>query len=142
MAKESGSNAAHIRSKKANNFWGTVSRLIRYMSTRFWALVATLILAIAATIMGTQAPRILGRATTEIYRGLQEGRAMQEAGETIDRFPIDFEVIKNIILVVSIVYVTQAIFQFFQQFITARIAQKTVYDIGKELKRKDGYTTH
>lgn len=136
MAKESGSNAAHIRSKKANNFWGTVLRLIRYMSTRFWALVATLILAIAATIMATQAPRILGRATTEIYRGLQEGRAMQEAGETIDRFPIDFEVIKNIILVVSIVYVTQAIFQFFQQFITARIAQKTVYDMRKELKEK------
>ncbi|API88891.1 multidrug ABC transporter ATP-binding protein [Marinilactibacillus sp. 15R] len=136
MAKESGSNVAHIRSKKANNFWGTVFRLIRYMSTRFWALVATLILAIAATIMATQAPRILGGATTEIYRGLQEGRAMQEAGETIEQFPIDFDVIKNIILVVSIVYVTQAVFQFFQQFITARIAQKTVYDMRKELKEK------
>ncbi|MFC6464253.1 ABC transporter ATP-binding protein [Marinilactibacillus sp. GCM10026970] len=136
MAKGGTGNAAHMRAKKANNFWGTVLRLIKYMSTRFWALVATLFLAIAATIMSAQAPHILGRATTEIYRGLQEGRSLQEAGETIDRFPIDFGVIQNIILTVAIVYVTQAVFQFFQQFITARIAQKTVYDMRKELKEK------
>lgn len=135
MAK-GGSNAAHIRAKKANNFWGTVFRLVKYMSTRFWALVATLLLAIVAVIMAAQAPRILGQATTEIYRGIQEGNALREAGETIERFPIDFGVIQNILITVAIVYVIQAVFQFFQQFITARIAQKTVYDMRKELKEK------
>lgn len=130
------SNAAHLKAKKAEDFWGTTKRLIRYMSTRFWGLVVTLVLVIAATIMATLAPYILGRATTEIYRGIQEGQALREAGEAIETYPIDFELIRNILLIVAVVYITQAVFRYFQQYITARIAQKTVYDMRKDLKEK------
>lgn len=141
-------SAAHMKAKKAKDFWGTTFRLVRYMSTRFWGLVLTLLLVIAATIMATQAPHILGRATTEIYRGIQEGNALREAGESVDVFPIDFDYIRNILIIVGVVYVTQAVFQYFQQFITARIAQKTVYDMRKDLKDKmsqlpiEYYDTH
>lgn len=130
------SNAAHLKAKKAEDFWGTTKRLIRYMSTRFWGLVVTLVLVIAATIMATMAPYILGLATTEIYRGIQEGQALRAAGEVVETYPIDFGLIRNILLIVAIVYVTQAIFRYFQQYITARIAQKTVYDMRKDLKEK------
>lgn len=134
--KNEGKSPAHLKAKKAKDFWGTTFRLVKYMSTRFWGLVLTFVLVIAATIMGTIAPYILGLATTEIYRGLQEGNALREAGESIQVFPIDVEVIRNIIIIVAIVYVTQSIFQYFQSIITARIAQKTVYDMRKELKDK------
>lgn len=134
--KNSSGNAAHIRSKKAKNFWGTVFRLTRYMSTRFWALVLTLVLAIVATILTTLAPYILGQATTEIYRGLQEGTALQEAGENAAVFPIDFTYIRNIVITVALMYLVQAVFRYFQQYITALVAQKTVYDMRKDLKAK------
>lgn len=130
------SNAAHLKAKKAEDFWGTTKRLVRYMSTRFWGLVVTLVLVIAATIMATIAPYILGLATTEIYRGIQEGQALREAGEVVETYPIDFGLLRNILLIVAIVYITQAIFRYFQQYITARIAQKTVYDMRKDLKEK------
>lgn len=129
-------SAAHMKAKKAKDFWGTTFRLVKYMSTRFWGLILTFVLVIAATIMGTIAPYILGLATTEIYRGLQEGTSLQEAGQTIQQFPIDFTLIRNILITVGIVYITQSVFQYFQSFITARIAQKTVYDMRKELKEK------
>lgn len=125
-----------MKAKKAKDFWGTTFRLVKYMSTRFWGLILTFVLVIAATIMGTIAPYILGLATTEIYRGLQEGTSLQEAGQSIQQFPIDFTLIRNILITVGIVYITQSIFQYFQSFITARIAQKTVYDLRKELKEK------
>ncbi|MDN6193876.1 MAG: ABC transporter ATP-binding protein/permease [Alkalibacterium sp.] len=147
MAKDS-KNAAHLKAKRANNFWGTTLRLVRYMSTRFWGLAATFILVIGATILATLAPYILGKATTEIYRGIQEGRMLREAGEVVDTFPIDFDYIKNILITVAIVYITQAVFRYFQQYITAHIAQKTVYDMRKDLKEKmstlsiEYYDTH
>lgn len=134
--RNSSGNAAHIRSKKAKNFWGTVLRLVRYMSTRFWALVLTLVLAIAAVILTTLAPYILGQATTEIYRGFQEGMALREAGETVPVFPIDFNYIRNIVIIVAVMYIVQAVFRYFQQYIIAIIAQKTVYDMRKDLKAK------
>lgn len=134
--KDQGKSAAHLKAKKAKDFWGTTSRLVKYMSTRFWGLVLTFVLVIAATVMGTVAPYILGLTTTEIFRGVQEGNALIEAGETVSTYPIDFDYIRNILLIVAIVYITQSIFQYFQSYITARIAQKTVYDMRKDLKEK------
>lgn len=134
--KDGEKNAAHLKAKKAKDFWGTTRRLVKYMSTRSWALAATLLMVIASTIMATLAPYILGRATTEIYRGIQEGTAMREAGTIVERYPIDFDFIQNILLIVAVVYIIEAVFRYFQQFITARIAQKTVYDMRKDLKEK------
>lgn len=134
--KQEGKSAAHLKAKKAKDFWGTTFRLVKYMSTRFWGLVLTFILVIAATVMGTLAPYILGLTTTEIFRGVQEGNALREAGETVTTFPIDFTYIRNVLLIVAIVYITQSVFQYFQSYITARIAQKTVYDMRKDLKEK------
>ncbi|TVP91167.1 ABC transporter ATP-binding protein [Alkalibacterium sp.] len=134
--KDQGKSAAHLRAKKAKDFWGTTFRLVKYMSTRFWGLVLTFVLVIAATVMGTIAPYILGLTTTEIFRGVQEGNALSEAGETVTTYPIDFDYIRNILIIVAIVYITQSVFQYFQSYITARIAQKTVYDMRKELKDK------
>ncbi|GAB2485464.1 ABC transporter ATP-binding protein [Alkalibacterium psychrotolerans] len=134
--KDQGKSTAHLKAKKAKDFWGTTFRLVKYMSTRFWGLVLTFVLVIAATVMGTVAPYILGLTTTEIFRGVQEGNALIEAGETVSTYPIDFDYIRNILLIVAIVYITQSIFQYFQSYITARIAQKTVYDMRKDLKEK------
>lgn len=136
MAKESNQDKAMVKPVKPKNFWGTVLRLIRYMSARYWGIFFTLVMAIGATILASLAPNILGQATTEIYRGIQEGNALREAGQAFERYPINFDVIRQIIITVTVIYIFQAIFNYGQQFITARIAQETVYEMRKELKEK------
>ncbi len=52
------------------------------------------------------------------------------------QFPIDFEKIKDIMIMVILMYVASALFSFMQQIIMTRISQRTVYDLRKELKGK------
>ncbi|WP_035618223.1 ABC transporter ATP-binding protein [Lacticigenium naphthae] len=138
MKKENHKKKNSIRAQKATDFWGTTARLVKYMASRSWAMLFTIIFAIAATVLQTQAPRIMGQATTEIYRGIQEGNALREAGETVSTYPINFDLIMDILVTVIIVYLSAAVFRFLQQFITARVAQRTVYDLRKDLKEKMG----
>jgi len=125
-----------LRSQKPADLWGTVKRLIKYMSVRFWALVLAIVLTIAAIALQTLAPSVLGRATSEIYRGVQEGMKMINAGETIENFPINFDFLLNIIILLAIIYIGQAAFRFIQGYIIANVAQKTVYDLRKDIKEK------
>lgn len=134
MAKQN--KAARLQASKAENFWGTVGRLVRYMSTRFWALVATFFFATGAALFAAFTPSILGKATTEIFEGFRKGMEMKEAGETVDVFPIDFNAIGKIVLTLAILYVLEAVFRYAQQYITNIVAQKTVYDLRKDLKAK------
>lgn len=58
------------KGEKARNFWGTVKRLFGYMSKRMIAIMAVFLLAIAAVIFQIQTPKVLGKATTEIFKGV------------------------------------------------------------------------
>ena len=57
-------------------------------------------------------------------------------GEQISRFPIDFDKIGQIILIVIGMYVISAIFNFMQQFIMTRVSQRTVYEMRRDLDEK------
>lgn len=127
-----------LRGRKPKNFWGTVGRLIRYMSTRAWALFATIFFASGAALFSAFTPTILGNATTEIFDGFKEGMALREAGETVTTFPIDFEAITRILLLLGTLYILEAIFRYAQSYLTGVLAQRTVYDMRKDLKEKLG----
>jgi len=127
-----------LRGRKPKNFWGTVGRLIRYMSTRAWALFATIFFAAGAALFAAFTPTILGNATTEIFNGFKEGMALREAGETVTTFPIDFEAITRILLLLGTLYILESIFRYAQSYITGVLAQRTVYDLRKDLKEKLG----
>ena len=134
--ENSKNNKERLNSRKAKHFWGTLRRLTTYMSTRIWGVILVLVLTIAATIFTTLTPKILGQATTEIFRGYQEGMALRAAGQTVDVLPIDFELIMQILLTVFVLYISAGLFRYFQQFTMARIGQRTVYDLRKDLKAK------
>ena len=95
MAKNE--DTAPVRGRKPRNFWGTILRLLRYMSTRAWALLAIIFFASGAALFAAFTPSVLGRATTTIFEGFTEGMAMREAGQTVDVLPIDFDAIRRII---------------------------------------------
>ncbi|WP_125981516.1 ABC transporter ATP-binding protein [Loigolactobacillus iwatensis] len=122
--------------EKPKNFWQTTGRLMRYMSDRLVAVSFVLILAIASVIFQIRTPKILGEATTEIFKGVMKGTAEQKAGIPISRFPINFGKIEQIIIVVILMYLAAAVFSFLQQFIMTRVSQQTVYKLRRELKAK------
>lgn len=129
-------NEERLNPRKAKHFWGTLKRLTTYMSNRILGVVLVIFLTITATVFTTLMPKILGQATTEIFRGYQEGMALRETGQTVDVLPIDFELIGQILVTVFVLYLSAGLFRYFQQFTMARIGQRTVYDLRKDLKAK------
>ena len=136
MSKNSNASTESLRKIKPKNFWGTLKRLLGYMSTRLIAIITVFILAIIAIVLQTQTPKILGEATTEIFKGVVKGTKSQQAGQPVDVLPIDFELIAGILATVAVFYVLSAIFRYFQQFTMTRVAQRTVYGLRKDLKDK------
>ncbi|WP_127849794.1 ABC transporter ATP-binding protein [Lacticaseibacillus hulanensis] len=122
--------------EKPKNFWGTTNRLMSYMHSRLLGLAFVVIMAIASTIFQIRTPKILGEATTEIFKGVMKGQAEQKAGIHFTQYPINFDKIEHVVVIVIAMYLASAVFSFLQQFIMTRISQRTVYDLRKELKRK------
>ncbi|WP_119326977.1 ABC transporter ATP-binding protein [Companilactobacillus musae] len=121
---------------KPKNFWKTSGRLAKYMSTYVVGIVVVLALAIASAVFQIKTPKILGQATTEIYKGLMTGVAQQKAGIKINGLPINFDKIEHIIFIVIMMYLASAAFNFIQQFVMTRISQRTVYKLRRDLKGK------
>ena len=56
--------------EKAKDFKGSIGKLIRYMSKYKFRFVIMLIFAVAGTVFNIVGPKILGKATTELFNGL------------------------------------------------------------------------
>jgi len=116
--------------QKAKNFKGTLNRLINYLKPYKLQLLAVLITAIISTIFAIVSPKILGKATTKLFEGLM----MKFRG--IPGAKIDFDYIGQIIILLIGLYILSAIFAYIQQYIMAGVAQKTVYNLRKEVEEK------
>jgi ATP-binding cassette subfamily B multidrug efflux pump len=125
-----------VKGPKPKNFWKTVRRLFKYMSKRLASIVLVLVLAIAAVVFQIQTPKVLGKATTEIFNGVLKGVGQMKQGIKLDSFPIDFDKIGQILIVVISMYLISAVFNFLQQVIMTRVSQRTVYELRHELEAK------
>ena len=56
--------------EKAKDFKGTLKKLLHYMSVFKVQMAFIVIFAICGTVFDIVGPKILGKATTEIYNGL------------------------------------------------------------------------
>ncbi|WP_125767390.1 ABC transporter ATP-binding protein [Lapidilactobacillus wuchangensis] len=121
---------------KAKHFWSTVGRLFNYMAKYRIALIIVMIFAIGSQILQVQTPKILGKATTELFKGVMSGTAMQKAGIGMKEYPINFTKIESIIITVIVMYVASALLNFIMQFMMTRISQETVYRLRREMKAK------
>ncbi|MCF1620557.1 ABC transporter ATP-binding protein/permease [Tetragenococcus koreensis] len=125
-----------VRNRKPKNFWKTVRRLVHYLSARLVAIIAVFVLAIGAVVFQIQTPKVLGRATTEIFKGVMTGVKQMQAGQNVTSFPIDFDKIAQILFTVIAMYLISAAFNFLQQFIMTRVSQRSVYQMRKDLDEK------
>ena len=119
---------------KPKNFWGTLKRLLKYMSLKKWLLLFAFLLSGTATILQIFTPKVLGSATTVIFEGVMKGS--QEGADGIARFPIDFDTIKSILILLFGLYVANGVLSYIAQFTLVRIVQKTVYDLRQDFKKK------
>jgi len=116
--------------EKAKDFRGTLRRLLDYLKPHQVKLIITFLAAIASTFFSIISPKIMGRVTTKLFEGfLLKAKNVPNAA-------IDFNYILNIIFILIGLYVISAIFKYIQQYIMVGIAQKTVYDMRKDINSK------
>lgn len=116
--------------EKAKDFKGTLKRLIAYLKPYLIPIAIVLIITIVATILTIVAPKILGKATTEIFRGIMAKMfRLPGAG-------INFSYVAKILIQVSILYILSAFLHYVQQYIMAGISQKIVMKVRKDISEK------
>ncbi|NVY95629.1 ABC transporter ATP-binding protein [Lactobacillus sp. DCY120] len=136
MTQKKKTKQAQFAPQRAQNFWGTTWRLFRYLSGYNLVLALVLILAVAATIFQIKIPKVLGEATTEIYRGVIQGLAQQKVGQHLSQLPINFSKIGQILLLVIGLYLLSAGFNLIQQLLMTRASQRSVFKLRRDLKAK------
>ena len=114
--------------EKAKDFKGSVGRLLNYMGRYKIALVFVLIFAICGTAFNIVGPKILSKATTEIFNGLVSKLSGGDG--------IDFAKIGRILLILIGLYGVSACFSFIQGWLMTGISQKMCFRMRKEISEK------
>ncbi len=114
--------------EKAKDFKGSTGRLLRYMGAYRYGLLAVLLFAVGGTAFQILGPKILSKATTEIFHGLM-AKVSGNGG-------IAFDKIGRILLILLGVYVFGACLSFIQGWIMTGISQKLCYRFRDEISRK------
>ena len=117
-----------MSNEKAKDFKGTMKKLMAYLSTYKIGIFFVIVFAIGSTIFNIVGPKILGKATTEIFKGLVR-KVSGGAG-------IDFDKIAHIVLTLLCLYLASAVFSFVQGYIMTGVSQKLTYRLRKEISEK------
>ena len=114
--------------EKAKDFKGTLKKLMSYMAKYKVRLIGVLLFAFGGTVFNIVGPKILGKATTELFNGL-----VAKIGGTGG---IDFGKITSILLWALGLYVFSAVFSFIQGWIMTGISNDVTYSLRKEISGK------
>lgn len=115
--------------QKANDFKGTMRKLIAYLSKFKISIILVIVFAIGSASFSIVGPKILGKATTKIFEGLVSKVSGGNVG-------IDFNAIGKILTFLLFLYLISALFSFIQGFIMSGISQKVSYNLRKEISAK------
>ena len=114
--------------EKAKDFKGTMKKLWVYINEYKIGLFFVILFAIGSTVFSIVGPKILGKATTEIFNGL--------VGKISGGSGIDFEKLGKILIGLLCLYAASALFSFIQGYIMTGISQKMTYRMRKEISEK------
>jgi len=118
--------------EKAKDFSGTLKRLSTYLAPQRYQLIAVLVAAVISAVFMVVGPKILGLATTKIFEGV-----MQKM-QGVPGARIEFGYVTHILVILGGMYLVSALFAYFQQYMMAGIAQRTVYALRKDVDEKLG----
>lgn len=123
-----GMHGKNMAGEKAKDFKGTIRKLIKYMGAFKIHLIFVAFFAVCGTIFNIVGPKILGKATTEIFNGLV---SKVSGGDGID-----FSRVGQILLITLGLYLISALCTFIQGIIMTGVSQKTTYRLRKEISEK------
>lgn len=114
--------------EKAKDFKGTLKKLVSYISKYHAALIVVAIFTIGSTVFSIVGPKVLGKATTEIFNGLV---SKLQGGNGID-----FTKIGQIVLLLVGIYLASMLMGYVQGFVMSGIVQKIAFQMRKEISEK------
>lgn len=114
--------------EKAKDFKGSMERIFRYMGRYKFRFFLMFFFAVAGTIFNIWGPKILGKATTELFSGL--------VAKVNGTGGIDFEKIGMILLSVMALYLVSSCFSFIQGFVMTGISNDVTYNLRKDISKK------
>ena len=121
-------HGGHMSAEKAKDFKTAMKRLLNYMKRYRLQLAVMMIFAVGSTIFNIVGPKVLGKATTELYEGLVS-KISGGAG-------IDFGKIGEILLFALGLYLISSAFSFIQGFIMTGISNQVTYNLRKDISAK------
>lgn len=121
-------HGGHMSAEKAKDFKTAMKRLLNYMKRYRLQLVVMMVFAVGSTIFNIVGPKVLGKATTELYEGLVS-KISGGAG-------IDFGKIGEILLFALGLYLISSAFSFIQGFIMTGISNQVTYNLRKDISVK------
>ncbi len=137
---------------KANDFSGTLRRLVNYLKPQKLKFMMVLLLSIGSTVFSISGPKIMGKATTKLADGLvakmihiakvqyaMNNHLPASAIEKVKHEAVpmfDMHYIAVILLVMLGLYIVSSLLSYITGYIMSGVAQKTVYDMRTDIKSK------
>lgn len=114
--------------EKPNDLKKSLGQIFRYISRYKVRIFIVMLCAVAGCVFNIIGPKILGKATTELFNGLV--KKVQGTGS------INFDKVGAILLFTLGLYLVSAIFQMMQSFVMTGISNDVGYSIRKEISEK------
>ena len=114
--------------EKAQDFKGTIGKLVRFMGQFKVAFIAAIVFAMASAAFNIVGPKVLSQATTELFDGI-----VAKIGGTGG---IDFDAVGTILLTTLALYCVSAACSFVQGWMMTSVSQRTCYGLRRKIAEK------
>lgn len=125
---------AHMRhghgptTEKAKDFKGAVVKVVRYIAHDKLALFVAIACAVGSVAFNVMGPRVLGEATTELFRGI--------AAKVGGTGGVDFALIGRILATVLCIYITSSALSLVQGWLMTGVTQRVCYRLRRHIIEK------
>ena len=123
-----GPHGGMMPGEKAKDFKGTFRKLLSYMGRYKIALIAVMIFAAGSTVFNIIGPKVLAKATTELFEGMMAKFAGTGG--------INFQRIGQILLFLLGLYALSALLSFVQGLVMTEVSQKLCFRFRREISEK------
>ena len=114
--------------EKAKDFKGAVVKVVRYIAHDKLALFIAIACAVGSVAFNVMGPRVLGEATTELFRGI-----VAKVGGTGG---VDFALIGRILATVLCIYITSSVLSLVQGWLMTGVTQRVCYRLRRQIIEK------
>ena len=123
-----GHHGGAMTGEKAKDFKGSMAKLFKYMERYKFRFILMFVFAVAGTVFTIVGPKILGKATTELFNGL--------IAKVNGTGSINFAKIGTILVWVMGLYLISSLFSLIQGFVMTGISNDVTYSLRKDISKK------